>query len=477
MTERVDLLVLGACPTALVSAALLARRGMRVLVVGPERDPDLKVEPKASNMIEGGMDAGADPWVEERAGVRFPRGPGLLFGWDPNPAIERLLLEIGLSSAMLHRDGTLRWVDPVFQVVLENGRFPVHGSPDRLSEEIGRVLPRVRESFYQLDGELAAVRRRLSLPPESNGVMAGIWSRFGRWIRGRHAAHRRAAFLFDRVNADPVLHRIYAGWTWLVGGTELERLSVVDLARFRGRLMMKAATAPEGIGRLGASLLRGIVQPHSGGRGTFQGNLRVENVDCRRKGVREVAFSGGLTVQPRWVILERTGGLSRWRRYLFAVPPRLVPSPMSGEVLLLEETPLSYLVLSALPTEWAPAAGRAKGEQYSRAKGEQYRGAPVRDAFSAECAAVVWTPATDPEDEEGQAGRILRRLHRLMPFSEGSIRYLGRGCPREGFKLPPSLARARPRNLKTVADFSDQPAVGPELLLAGQEVADRISNG
>jgi phytoene dehydrogenase-like protein len=143
-----DVIVLGADLGPLVTAAILAKRGFRVLVLG--------------------CDTLDDAYDEE--GLRLPRWPSY-FGVGDSPIVRRVFSDMGLWQIVKRK---LQPLEPAYQVVLPRARVDVTRDRTRYAEEIVREFPdavRAVEAFYaRLDslnaGLDAFLAEDLPLPPD-----------------------------------------------------------------------------------------------------------------------------------------------------------------------------------------------------------------------------------------------------------------------------------------------------------------------
>lgn len=144
-----DVIVIGTQLGPLLAAALLARRGFRVLVLAHD---DL-------------------PWTYTWEGHRLQQEPFMLTGTD-SPAIKRVLSELSLTQIFRRR--TVEH-DPFFQVVLPRHRIDFTGKPELMHHELDREFPhtvRSIEAFYgvieRCNSELdKLIGSNLILPPET----------------------------------------------------------------------------------------------------------------------------------------------------------------------------------------------------------------------------------------------------------------------------------------------------------------------
>jgi len=148
-TSFYDVIVLGTYIEPLLCAALLAREGLRVLVLGQ----------------------GAPEPAYELAGVEVEPEPLTITGAQ-SPIVQNTLGELALQQ-----DLRQRIVDrsDVFQLLLPEHRINVHTEADKWLGELMRELPNVRRQAADITRTLGEVRleldamiaRRLTWPPET----------------------------------------------------------------------------------------------------------------------------------------------------------------------------------------------------------------------------------------------------------------------------------------------------------------------
>jgi len=153
MSKHYDVVVLGGGASALATAALLARRSWRVLVLGQGHRP-------ARYTFEGLP-------LARRAFT-------LLAG--ASPALNRIVVELAQSQTFRRR---MRLVDPMLQVLLPGMRLEMPPATDLFAREIDREFPEVRRVVDELYAELARTNaaadavfeRDVTWPP------GGFWER------------------------------------------------------------------------------------------------------------------------------------------------------------------------------------------------------------------------------------------------------------------------------------------------------------
>ncbi len=144
-----DVAFLGTSLEALLAAALLARRGFRVLVLGQ----------------------GAPAPTYRAAGRTWPRRAHTFLATH-SPVAKRVLAELALHQSFRRRSAS---IDPAFQVVLPDHRFEFALDAAALEREIARELPTVKravEDFGRACTRYAAnldraFERDLLWPPET----------------------------------------------------------------------------------------------------------------------------------------------------------------------------------------------------------------------------------------------------------------------------------------------------------------------
>jgi phytoene dehydrogenase-like protein len=145
-----DVIVIGTQLGPLLTAALLARRGFRVLLIAHD---DL-------------------PWTYSLDEYRFQQEPFMFSGAD-SPAVRRVLSELSLTQDFRRRTAPH---DPYFQVVLPRHRIDFTGNAVAFGRELEREFHDVRrpiEAFYTVaercNQELDKLvgTEKLTLPPET----------------------------------------------------------------------------------------------------------------------------------------------------------------------------------------------------------------------------------------------------------------------------------------------------------------------
>jgi hypothetical protein len=175
MSKHYDVVILGAGIGALTTAALLARRSWRVLVLGQ----------------------GWRPPTYQHDGVTLARRP-FTFLAGSSPAWARVLAELAQSQTFRRRTVAL---DPMFQILAPKLRLDVPPDVQLFAKEIDRAYPEVRRVVDELYAELARTNAAADAAFEKDLV----WPPGSFWER--RETERAAAALprFDAARAPALL--------------------------------------------------------------------------------------------------------------------------------------------------------------------------------------------------------------------------------------------------------------------------------
>jgi hypothetical protein len=225
MSKHYDVAVLGAGIGALTTAALLARRSWRVVVLGQ----------------------GWRPPVYAYEGVTLARRP-FTFLAGSSPAWGRVLIELAQSQTFRRRTSPL---DPMFQVLAPKLRLEVPPDVQLFAREIDRAYPEVRRVVDELYVELA----------RTNAAADGAFEKDLVWPPGRFWERRET----ERVASSlPHFDGRHAGSLLAEFPRDHDYRGIVDVpARFASH----SVDLPEfAVARLHAAWTRGVVGL-SGGEG------------------------------------------------------------------------------------------------------------------------------------------------------------------------------------------------------------------
>jgi len=205
-TNFYDVIVLGNELAGLVAAALVARRGYRVLILG---------EAAHAQSYQVGPFA-------------LPVAPFALVGLE-TPVARRLLGELGLTPVLRRKIAPLK---PHYQVILSDHRLDIHDDPDLNTREIEREFPsdiaaigtflcKVAETSAVLD---EALDQDITLPPDS------FWARreLGRFESRLPSPEEN---LLAALPSPHPYHAVASVPAWLGADLSLEELGPAGLAR------------------------------------------------------------------------------------------------------------------------------------------------------------------------------------------------------------------------------------------------------
>lgn len=262
-----DVVVVGIRFGPLLSAALLARRGFRVLVVGQGHRP---------------------PTYETR-GMLLPRAPSAFLAAH-SPMARRVLSELALQTTFRrHAHAT----DPSLQIALPDHRLDLTVDPAGLDREIEREFPEVKrpvEDFHRLAERAGAqfdrlLERDLVWPPETF---------FERREFARASAHQP----FDRSGngrdplgefpADHPFRAVVRAPVAFATAEDPDQSNFLAAVRLYGAWLRGAANLDGGYEWLERTLIERI-ETHSG---TVQPRDRVERILLRRGAPRAVRLAG-----------------------------------------------------------------------------------------------------------------------------------------------------------------------------------------
>jgi hypothetical protein len=426
-TSFYDVVVCGHEFGALLAAALLARRGFRVLLLGHD----------------------AHPLSIDLGGFALARGAGCLPALD-SPALGRVLNDLSLVQVLRRRIASTR---SEFEVCLGNRRFALCSDDSRLDHQIDAWWPEesaaVRAAVTRLtttEGRVAQVLAAgINLPP------AGFWER-REWGRIEASLPRPGTDLLAPLPVDHPFRRIVAQPALSdtgLGGPDLAAIGAVTLSNAFGE------------NRRGLSFVNG------GEAGLWR--LLLEKLETFSGERQSHAFASELVLRGGRV----TGVRIRPRDETLGCAAMVWAGSSRGLMSLLgERTPKKEKKARELSERIRPAFFRYGLSMWLRA-GTLTAGAPTRQFFVAESggppvedsaitftigapdprhahAAPAWAeclvPAGSPGTGAAAAGyfgalraRLRARLAAALPALDGDLLCLGSvydGLP--GEELPPS---------------------------------------
>ncbi len=266
-TSHHDVVVLGADLAPLTCAALLAKRGFRVLVLG-----------------QGGLTP-----TYRLADHVLPRRP-FVFTAHGTPVAERILSELGLQQSVRRLTHP---VDPAFQLVMPGHRLDVTPDPELLDRELEREFPRVKRpvmDFHDRATQMSKAldglfERDLVWPPET------LWER-----RQVARATAKLPLVRDAPTPDilaelPEEHPFRAS-ALAVGAFASDADAWPPATLASARLYANAHRRPAGMERGLAALTEMWIERLHAHSGTLRMGERAEAISVSRSGVDGVTLAG-----------------------------------------------------------------------------------------------------------------------------------------------------------------------------------------
>jgi phytoene dehydrogenase-like protein len=439
-TNYYDAVVCGGELTGLVTAALLGRRGLRVLLLGGDTE-------KATF---------------EAAGHVLSRGPALL---PPvaAPHVARVLQDLNCVQVVKRRAPPLV---PGMQIVMPHHRFDVGAGDEALGRELSRefsgeraaieaALARVAQTSALVEPLLST---EITLPPD------GFWER--REVgRLESLLPRRGTDLLAPLPATHPMRAVVAVPGALSGAVASQELGLVGVGQARAFDL-----ARQGLNQLdgGEGALRALFLEKLG---TFSGERRDKLVPVevvmrrgRAAGVRvhprdetigcehlvwagsAAALSALCTEKPLRRGRNGAAGLHvEGYRYAISmlVSPEALPEGMASRVFLITDPGRALIEENALAVTVGPPAPRQ----------------PDQIPVWVEC--IVPAPPVDagPGYLRALRGRVLERLETLLPFFREHLVVLA--SPHDG--LPPELSPAAMKEVAKAAAGGKGPAPLPPI--------------
>jgi len=404
-SRRFDLIVIGAGLEGLLCAALLAKRGKQVIVLEEAPTP------------------GGASFRISKSEYTFIKGPSLFLGFERDGLYDRLFTELGLSLAMLKREGLLfRKSRPPLQIVLPNHRLDYYTDPGELLEELQREFPdgvqEIRGLWTEMEQYEQVIRPRMhqaqrtnpqTFPDRIQGMRE--WLRYSSVVR---KLHRQPAVEFlNRHNLDPEIRRGLELLLLVFVGKAMDEATGLDLTQLLSLIQREMLTVSGGIPRL-CDLLVKVIQENHGEVVYRQPAAEIVLRHRRTEGVQTVdgrtVHGTSVIVNLPWQAAVDTAPRKPFTLY-YGIAENAVPSPMKDHLLLLksfQRPPVAdnflYLQLNAVQDTWAaPKGQRALQVIGILPESEQPR-------------QQLLPSLVEP---------VTAHLNGLMPFSEGFLTLLG----------------------------------------------------
>ena len=474
-SRRYDVIIIGAGLEGLLCAALLAKRGKRVVV------------------LEEAPTAGGASLQIAKNGYTFIKGPTLFLGFERDGLYDRLFTELGLSLALLKREGVIfQKSQPPLQIILPDHRLDYFTEPGELMEELKREFPdqvqELRSFWDEMERWEQIIRPRMhqaqrTKPASMQGWIHEFRERM-RYLSAVRTQRKRPALEFVRQHRlDPQIQRGLELLLLIFIGKAMDEATGLDLVHLLGLIQREMITLGGGIPRLAALLVK-VIRENQGEvvYGQPAGELIIQHRST--DGVRTIdgeAIHGTSTIlNLPWH--SAAGGPSGRKEFTlyFGIADNVLPPPMKSHLLFLQsyERPsiddnFLYVRLNSSADEGAAP----KGQRALQVIG-----------YLAE------TDLPRREVLQGLVKSVTAHLTWLIPFSDGALTYLGddlgetEATTRIPLKLAEQLQRTRRvmrdgacyyttslKNLYLLPDLGRRPVAALESARSAIELADQVA--
>ncbi|OGQ89193.1 MAG: hypothetical protein A2289_04240 [Deltaproteobacteria bacterium RIFOXYA12_FULL_58_15] len=237
MTQHFDVAVVGGQASGLIAAALLAKRGRRVVL----------------------LDHGENTTYYRRRGLRLPLIPTLVPVFENSPFIKRVHDELGLAPELRSASEPL---DPIFQVIMPKHRIDVRADRDALLEEIGHEFPEMVDPVARFFTQLFALDKEISQFLEESSPLPP-WGMCEQWrMRGilSKAKHLDAPFesrdMLEGIPPDHPVRELLLGPLTFFGHLPVKEPSTLHAVRLIARFYRGTLAFADRLGGLQAVLLK-----------------------------------------------------------------------------------------------------------------------------------------------------------------------------------------------------------------------------
>ncbi len=400
-----DAVILGAGLNGLMTGSLLAKNGLRTLIL--EENPQL-----------GGAHS-----VKYFDGFPFTNSPVLLQGLEKNGYCDHLFSELGLSLSLLKRQKRLLMrPSPILQVVTGEHRVNLETNREnQLPEwkrEWGVALSSIQGFYQELDEADQLLypfffQRKLesgSLPlGERVAVLHRALQRTGLIRRNFKMSARKGLLRYD---FPPDLLQMFEALSLLWFGTDLDKTSFLQF-QLQQIFLSREIIRPVGsLLKICEELAKVVVQ----NRGKILYRQSIQSITRERRKGWVIETNEKEPLRTRFLIVNHTpeqvspqecGRLT----FYFTLDPKAVPLPMGEQVLLQRpaDSPFGAGYLLSL-TLSLPDEEKGLIE--------------TKRLLSVQVLKPCFL-GPDDEKQRDMLHEVLKGLHWLMPFSEGKIQYRG----------------------------------------------------
>ena len=405
-SSRYDVIVVGAGLEGLLCAALLSKRGKRVIV------------------LEGARVAGGASSRVSKDGHVFIKGPSLFLGFEKDGLYERIFTELGLSLSLLKQEGDLlQRKHPPLQIILPGHRLDFFTDQPAWHEELKREFPdQVRElkAFWaEMERWEEIIRPRMHQAYKAKlGTIRDILKEFRRWMRYSSAVRKLKKWNGDTfIRKHKLSPEIRRGLELLLLsflGKTMAESTGLELVHLLGLVQREMITVRGGIPRL-SELLVGMIEENKGevvlGRPIAELIVRRRTPDGVRMVDGEAIHGDSIILNFPWHSASEAPSARQEFSLYFAVSEKVIPEPMKDHLFLLrsfqkESVSDNYLYI------------QMNSAEINRETQEGFR--PLR--------VTGYLPETDRPRRDvlkWLVQDVTAHLLWLIPFSDGVLTFLG----------------------------------------------------
>jgi len=320
-----DIVVVGTELTGLISAAMLAKKGYRVLVVG-----------------HGGQTNAFD-----HDGFPFVRRPWLFDGFETSAAIKKVFSELALSLEMHNRPKPF---DPYYQVALPKHRIDVVAKESLVKREFKREFPDDTEQIDRFYKDIETVAAKLSESLESPTLLppSGFMEKRAFRKLTSHLLNGNAQ-LADPLRSFPPNHpfrQFVLAPLLMSTGCHMDPYSTVQMIRATSHLRNGLFDINGGID----GLKRIFLDKVKDNCGDYREEVLVDHVKVKRGRLREIVLRNRREVIGCEAVLCNTD----IKRFFNLIPQEDQKQRYHLKVLELQPTHYLYTINFALRKEAVP---------------------------------------------------------------------------------------------------------------------------
>ncbi|MFQ5579292.1 MAG: hypothetical protein ACE5FZ_01655 [Nitrospiria bacterium] len=412
------------------------------------------------------------------AAFYYTLGPCLYFGFEEGGAMEGFFSELGLPIPNLRKNGLIyHKCNPALQVILPSHRLNVYTQKEDYGDELKREFGKQIQDIKSCLEEVAHIDRLFYpfLGRFSQLELLGVGDRLNEWGQKRDFINA-----LGRHQRKPALYFLKP---YPFDKSFLEYLDLLALFAYRKHLSEISAyeliVLISGLQRGGVRViggcrtliyfLRNLIEKWGGQ--ILQGKKVTDIEMMGKRFVEGLRFDDGSLLKGKQFILSKCENDTALYCY-YHIREEIIPSPMKETLIMTwgKVPPKGFLnvliVRLSLPQE---VKGFPAG----------FRGLSVT---------AISKPGTniDPDRSNDLKGRVLDRLHWLIPFSKGLINEVGEpafqmscGLGKSG-PLPSELEQRIREKAKPISSgvlSYLQPRGGKNLFLLSSDFSDAIGGG